>query len=570
MGETMRQRTRKLIFGKASATIDTIDPGSIVVAPRKPIDVSDEQAVSSVLNLAARIGAALLAAGTGAIDTRDQAIHIARLYGLEDIEVDVTYTTILVTAKRGYRLPPLTAMLAVRYQSLDFTRLAEIDRLVRRIRVVAITPGTAHRLLDRVLDAPHPYRYWVATLSWGIMAFGVAFTLGGDLLVAVIAMLTTCTIVSVNRMLNRHGMLPFFQQIVGGFIAVVPAALVFRWSEVVNIVFQPSQIIAAGIVALLAGLSLVGAVQDVITGAPVTGTARFTQVIVMTAGVLAGISLAIWLTRSIGIHLPGMAAPPEFAPVDLPFRVFGGALAGTGFAAGSYAERRAIPAAFVSGAVAVGVAASLHLLTDSTLLQSGAAAIVAGCAGGLLARRSLTPPLIVALAGITPLLPGLMIYRGLFAVMEGDTLAGFTLLVNATTVGCTLAAGVTFGEYIARRVHRPRLPKPHDIKESLLRHLPADRAHPAPESPISGTPVADAPSSGIPSTGLPASGIPSTGRPSAGIPSFGLPSSGIPSAGIPSAGIPPAGDLPTGADAPTQLFPIQDRPTGGPETPHAT
>jgi uncharacterized membrane protein YjjB (DUF3815 family) len=53
--------------------------------------------------------------------------------------------------------------------------------------------------------------------------------------------------------------------------------------------------------------------------------------------------------------------------------------------------------------------------------------------------------------GIVPLLPGLAIYHGLFAiVVEEDLLNGLGTLVRAAAVGLALAAGVTLGEYLGR------------------------------------------------------------------------------------------------------------------------
>jgi uncharacterized membrane protein YjjB (DUF3815 family) len=82
---------------------------------------------------------------------------------------------------------------------------------------------------------------------------------------------------------------------------------------------------------------------------------------------------------------------------------------------------------------------------------------VVGLAGGLMARRALTPPLVVAVAGITPLLPGLSLYRGLYALLNDQVLIGLTALLSAFGIGCALAAGVTLGEWGARTLRRPRI-----------------------------------------------------------------------------------------------------------------
>ncbi|AZG46094.1 threonine/serine exporter family protein [Gordonia insulae] len=447
------------LIGDSHATIDTIEPGSIMVSPRKPIDRFDVAAMTEVLDLATKIGAVLLDSGTAAIDTQQQIIFVCGVYGLEDVDVDVTYNTIQVSARRGATLPPITTMEQVYYRSMDFTRLAQIDRLVRRIRDMALTPSTAHRMVDEIITAPHPYPHWVATCAWGLMASGISVLLGGRILVAVLAFLTTVAIVTINRRLNRIGTPVFFQQTIGGFIAVVPAAVTYGLSEELGISIQPSQVIAAGIVVLLSGLSLVGSVQDAITGAPITGVARFFEVLLMTGGIIAGVGVAIRLLEgTVGIYLPTIDTTTSFGAVDIAPRIFAGAVAALAYALASYAERRALPVAFLGGLIGATIVAAASFTTVGDVIANGVAAASVGLVGGLLARRALTPPLVVAVAGITPLLPGLAIYRGLYGILGDQTLDGFTWVASALAISCSLAAGVTLGEFIARSLRRPQLP----------------------------------------------------------------------------------------------------------------
>ncbi|HQV19158.1 MAG TPA: threonine/serine exporter family protein, partial [Gordonia sp. (in: high G+C Gram-positive bacteria)] len=335
------QRSLRRITGTRQATIDTIEPGAIAVSPRRPIDRFDVAAITEVLDLATKIGAVLLDSGTAASDTQAQVEFIAGAYGLDDVDVDVTYNKIMASARRGATLPPITTMAQVKYRSLDFTRLADVDRLIRHIRNSGITPSTAHRIVDKIIAAPHPYPHRVSTVAWGVMSAGVSLLLGGGLLVAVVTFLTTVVIVSVNRRINRLGTPVFFQQVIGGFIAVVPAAVIAEVSDRLGFQLTPSQVIAAGIVVLLSGLPLVGSLQDAITGAPITGVARFFELLLMTAGIIAGVGTAIRLMEAVGIYLPTLTTLTRFDAVDLPIQVAGGALASAAYALACYAELRA-------------------------------------------------------------------------------------------------------------------------------------------------------------------------------------------------------------------------------------
>lgn len=442
------------LTGERRATIDT---PTAAPSPLRPIDLTDDASVAEVLDLAVRVGEVLLASGTAAMDTATQVQYIAATYGLARCDVDVTYNSITLSAHRGPTRPPASTMRIVHYRSMDFTRLAEVDRLIRAVRVKMVPPNAALERLDEITKAPHPYNRWIATLAWSGMAAAISVLLGGGALVAVVSFLTTMVIDRIGRVLNRAGLPFFFQQVVGGFVAATPAITLYNFQDQLNISISPSQIIAAGVIVLLSGLSLVGSVQDAITGAPITAVSRFFEVLMMTGGIIAGVATSLRLAALIGSDLPQISnlAPPDI--LQVPTKVIAGAAASLFYALACYAERRALTAAFMGG-----FAGSLVYLLSQTLnvgpiIASAIAATVVGFAGGLLARRALIPPLIVAVAGITPLLPGLALYRGLYAILNDQLLLGISSLFAAFGVGCGLAAGVTLGEWGARTLRRPRI-----------------------------------------------------------------------------------------------------------------
>ncbi|WP_084477869.1 threonine/serine ThrE exporter family protein [Nocardia jejuensis] len=426
-------------------------------APLQPIDLTDDAKVTQVLDLAERVGEVMLAAGTAVMDVTTQVEFIASTYGLSNCDIDVTYNSIRISADRGPAMPPASTMRVVHYRSLDFTRLAAADRLTRRIRQELPPPGEALAALDEITSAPHPYNRWWATFGWALMAAAVAVLLNGGPLIALISFATTMLIDRANRLLNRRGLPFFFQHMVGGMIAAMPAVLVSTYASHLNM--DPALIIAAGITVLLAGLQLVGAVEDAITGAPITASARMLEVVMMTGGIIAGITLALRASELLSLTVPSVDMAPGRDLTNWPLKLIAGALISLAFVLACYAERRALAAAAFSGAAAT----MFYLLVTQAgfgpIVSSGAAATVVGLAGGLLARRALTPPLVVVVAGVTPLLPGLRVYRGLYALLNDEQLIGLNQLLSAFAVGLALAAGVTLGEWIARDLRRPRIIK---------------------------------------------------------------------------------------------------------------
>jgi uncharacterized membrane protein YjjB (DUF3815 family) len=58
---------------------------------------------------------------------------------------------------------------------------------------------------------------------------------------------------------------------------------------------------------------------------------------------------------------------------------------------------------------------------------------------------------VVAVSGITPLLPGLATYRGLYELATQAS-GNVSTLMKAVAIGLALAAGVVLGEYLAQPV----------------------------------------------------------------------------------------------------------------------
>ena len=130
----------------------------------------------------------------------------------------------------------------------------------------------------------------------------------------------------------------------------------------------------------------------------------------------------------------------------------------TGFwAVVSHARPGAVGIAAVAGALSWTTFWAAGGLGAGPVLASAVAAVVLGLGGEVLTDRLRVPPQLIAVCGIVPLLPGLAIYDGLFAIVVDSNIdGGLAALVGAGAVGLALAAGVTLGEYLGRPLHGGR------------------------------------------------------------------------------------------------------------------
>lgn len=445
--------------------------------------VVDDGTVHLVVDLALRIGEAQLAGGAGAADVTATMLAVTEAYGLPQCEVDVIFTSITVCCRRGVEASPVTTTRVVRFRSLDYTRLAALDQLVLRIVGGQLTASEAYGELENLLSSGHPYPRWAATLAWAGMAASLAVLLGAGFGLfdadfeffgagfglAAVAAVITALVDRIGRVLNRRAIPFFFQQVVGAAVVTTASVALFGFlpPEV-----SPSLVLAAGLTVLLSGLSVVGTVQDAITGFYVTAAGRAFEVVLMTTGLVVGVVLAL----QIGARIQGDIKPPAFPSPeldDLQYQIPAAALAATFFALASYAPPRALLGAGVGGLVSFTVYGLASVADFGPTMSSGLAAIVVGFVGRVISRRLRLPPLVMAVAGIAPLLPGLTTYRAVLELAVRSNIYGLLDLLTAAGVGLALAAGVVLGEFLAqpvrkglgrleRRLAGPRLAGPLD------------------------------------------------------------------------------------------------------------
>ncbi|WP_231580510.1 threonine/serine exporter ThrE [Corynebacterium kalinowskii] len=447
-----------LEFFRGRGHIATIDAAKAAPppSPLAPIDLTDPGQVAGVMHIAARIGDILLMSGTGNNDTKAQIHAVTSAYGLHYAHVDITMNTITLFTHMGTYKTPVSVFRVVNRLGTNFGQLAEVDRLIRSIQSGATSPDMAEKILDEIISTTPSARQLRFTLGWAFMAAAVAVLLGGGLLVAAISSVTAAVIMLGSELLDAQGLPPFFQNIYGGFVGTVPAAVAYLLAVRQGFELAPSQIIASGIVVMLAGLTLVQALQDGITGAPVTASARFFETMLMTGGIVAGVAIGIQVSDALGINLPPIQTTPAPNFSSSTVKVLSGAIASAAFAVACFVEWRSM---WIAGLTAAAGSSVYYFVLIphgvGPVVGIGISATIIGLAGGLLARRFLIPPLIVSVSGITPLLPGLSVYRGMYAILNEQLLIGFTNMALALAIATSLGAGVVLGEWIARKLRRP-------------------------------------------------------------------------------------------------------------------
>jgi uncharacterized membrane protein YjjP (DUF1212 family) len=409
----------------------------------------EEREAYRILDFALRAGEVLLSGGAGAADVTATTMALANACGLQQVDCDITFTSITLVYVRAKDVAPVTSMRLVRRRVLDYTRVTEVHNLVDDLVEGRVDRDTAMRRLKEIRAARHPYRSWVVTGARAVLAAAIVALLGGGVFVTPAAFVATVLVDRVLLWLDARHVPHFYQNVVGGLIATSTALVLVA----ADLGVRPGLVVAGGIILLLPGSTLVGAVQDAITGYLVTAAARAFEVVLLTAGIVTGV--AIGLEIGVRLDIPVVIAPAaSFSLSQVPVQVIAAGLASAAFAAANYAPRRTIPAAGLAGALGWCALISTDPLAVSPAFQSAVAAMLVGFGSFALAHRQKAPPLVYLAAGIIPLLPGLTIYRGMLRLAEGDTVGGLGSLGGAVAIGLALAAGAILGEFLAQPARR--------------------------------------------------------------------------------------------------------------------
>ena len=434
--------------------------------PSSPEPVRDVAEITATMDLALRVGELLLSSGAGAGDVSAAMNNVARACGLRGYTTDVTFTALTMSQQSSPDQPALIQIRQVRYREVDYGDLTGVDHLIRDLLAGRVDRAEATSRLNQIISTGHSRPRWAVAVALGVMGAGVGVVLGGDWVVVLLAALAAILIDRLQLHMGRHRVPAFYQQVAGGLVATLLAVTVAATPAEVS----PSLVISTSIVMLLVGVNFLGAIQDALTGYPITAGARILEAFLATAGIVAGVSGGLKVADVLGVDL-GPVDPGAYSVAGLPAMVVGGAVAAAAYAFSAYAPLRALgPIAVVAGAAAALYAFALD--RDVGVAWSSAlAALLLGLAAYPVAARLRIPTLVVVASGITPFLPGLSIYRGL-TLLATSASAALLAMVTAAAIAIALSSGAILGEYLAQplrhearrlenRLAGPRLVGPH-------------------------------------------------------------------------------------------------------------
>lgn len=493
---------RSIIRGEAAPTAPMRVVDRLTATPfqhvRRHGDGSDRQA-RRTLNFALRLAETMFHYGADALDVENAIIAVCATYGVENLEVDITNQSVtinyvaettasgkLVATGRGRPAGSTTAgpatgalprgaggkdsggnpgprtsqdvlddpntfshtvMRVVRSWTDNYAGLANSHQLVTRI-IEGNTPlRDAERELSAINSRPKPYPKWVVWLATVVASATITVAIGGGPNGALVASVSSILVQAVSAKLGSWRIPEFFALAANALIVTLAAMAM----SALGVELSPPRVIAGGIIMLLPTTRMVSTMQDAINGFPVTAAGRLLSTALAFLGIIAGISVGVSVSGYWGVprvDVTQSSFTPAGAATNIVFMLISTALIGVTMQAKPRHLLPAVTAAF-AGLLVYHAGSALGV---GARLDTGLGAVTSGCVAALLAARARIPQTVLAIPAMTYLLPGLSIFRGMYAItVEGDTTGtGSTGLVNAMASIVLLASGVVLGKYLMR------------------------------------------------------------------------------------------------------------------------
>lgn len=402
-----------------------------------------------VLRLATRLAAAMLSSGAQTDDVEASIAIVTRGFGLSGVQASVTFSTISVSWSAPQDAVPTTLLQLVREREAEFSRLADLADLGRRVGRGELPIEEAEAELSRLARRPAPYGRMVTFVAPGLSAMGATLIFGGSFVDAIATLLIAFVVQPALSALDRSGLPPFFRIAFGAAASTALVALVVGLGGPV----AGGLVLTGSLLRFLPGYALVSGFRDLIDQSIVSGTARLAEAVLLAGAVAGGTALALAVAATAGVRLSIQTSGA--ADYSLPVSAVAALVA-----VGAYAVRLGVPGVAIGGAAAIGATAWLLFAAVTPPLgrfdpnvATLVASVLIGAVGRVAARRAGAPAALWVVPAVLPLLPGLQIVTAMLAPTAFTRIDG---LIDAVVTAFLIGVGVASGDMLVSAIRRVR------------------------------------------------------------------------------------------------------------------
>jgi uncharacterized membrane protein YjjP (DUF1212 family) len=406
--------------------------------PRPPL--------TETLDVLLRFGALMLRAGDTAFRVREATARLAAHMGIENLSLQVTLDALSATVRREGETATLTCDVGA--PGINAARIGALERLAESSQP-GLTAEALARDLDRIEKAPGLHALPTVAIAIGLASAAFSYLNGGDLLATGAAAIAGATgqavrAVAFRRQLNQYAVTAVAAVVASGLYCLIVFGFAGR---------DFSAELAVGFISaalfLVPGFPLVASLLDLVQHQTVAGMARLfyaTMILLAAAFGLSAVTAVAGLTDVL---------PPDiglgYEPVTLSLRALASFAGGCGFALLYNSPLRTV--------LAVGLLSlagnELRLALHDAGLSLPVATFVGALAVGLLASLGKhwlrEPRICFTVPGIIIMTPGILAFRTIVLLNEGDVLAAVEALAGCCFIVGGMALGLATARFMSER-----------------------------------------------------------------------------------------------------------------------
>ncbi len=401
------------------------------------------------LHLLLHTGQLLMESGADSDRTVRDMMRVAAYMGIPEHQIHqhITCTTLMLNVNDDNH--SYTEFRKCNHHSVDMTILSAISKLSWRAMRENYSLKKYESELLRIKNRQRHY-------SPLLTAFGAAFACGGfcklfgcDWIAFFCTALCAFLGFYVRRLCNTYGFNPY----AGISIASFCATLLAYFTQFFSGSSTPWYPMIACTLFIVPGIPLINAVDDLLNNFVVAGTTRAINTLLIVGGMTFGIIIAIRLGHVADFTLISLQ------PNDIYFsQAIAAAIASVGFSMIFNVPRRLLPVVAIGGIIAVGLR---NIATLQFGMDQAAGSFLGAAAVGLLALKAVhwfhTPNVVLTIPSAIPMIPGVLLYRLLFALLNIKEIDSTALLdglrsgVEAITIIIAIAIGVAIPNIFIHR-----------------------------------------------------------------------------------------------------------------------
>ena len=401
------------------------------------------------LHLLLQTGQLLMENGADSDRTVRDMMRAAAFMGIpkDQIHQHVMYTTLMLNVNDDEHT--YTEFRKCHKHGVNMTILTAISKLTWRALEKDYTLAEYERQLQHISQMARAYTPLQTAIGAGVACGGFCMLFGGSWLDFLMTAICAFLGFQVRGICNRWGFHPYAAIAIAAFCATIGAwSLQFFTGD--GIAWYP---LIACTLFMVPGIPLINAIDDLLNNFIVSGMTRAMNTILIVGSMTFGIVIAIRL-----------GAVTDFTSVDLsPHYLYlslvaASAIASMGFSIIVNLPKKLLPLVGLGGIIAV---TTRNVCVMDLGFSQAAGSFLGAAIVGILALKVVhlvhVPNILLTIPSAIPMIPGVLLYRLLFALLNIDTITADQLLlglrsgVSAIIIIIAIAIGVTIPSIFIER-----------------------------------------------------------------------------------------------------------------------